>query len=182
MKIQLFQCLIAGLFCLWITPSQAQDIDFTGCPSGDERVESSNHSFETEVLELVNKERKRRRMKPLKWNDELAYAARYHAKDMIVDDYFEHESKDRKRRSLKKACGIFERIGLFMKKGDVYPKSENLAVGARSPKEVVKDWMTSKGHRQNILDKSAEYLGIAYVQDDDSEWGTYWVQCFGASR
>ena len=175
-----FKCFIIAVLSFLFQVSYAQEIDFTDCPTGKERVTSSNSSFEKEVLSLVNKERKKRKMKPLEWNNQLAYAARYHAKDMIVDNYFDHETKDRKGHRLKRACGIFDRLGKFMEGSGISPKSENIAVGAIQPQEVVKDWMKSQGQRQNILDREARYLGVAYLRDANSEWGTYWVQCFGS--
>jgi len=153
--------------------------DFNGKPTGKEKIESSKKSFEQEVLALVNKERKRRNRKPLKWNDQLAYAARYHAKDMAVDNYFDHPSQDlRKNGSHKTVCDVFERMNKFVGK-DVFSRAENIAVGERSPEEVMRDWMSSKGHRRNILDKDAKYLGVGYIEMNNSEWGNYWVQSFG---
>lgn len=168
--------LVLGILIL-SSSSYAQD--FKGCPTGAEQVSSSNITFEKEVLALVNKERKKRNKKPLKWQENLAHAARYHAKDMAVDGYFEHESHDKlKNGRHKQTCGIFERMAKFLDE-KIYPRAENIAVGASTPQEVVNDWMQSKGHRKNILDKEAKYLGIGYIQDSNSEWGTYWVQCFG---
>lgn len=153
--------------------------NFKGIPSGQEKIHSSQERFEQELLRLVNKERAKRRRKPLKWNDQLMYAARYHAKDMAVDQYFNHDSKDkRKNGSHKKICSAFDRMGKFVD-GTIFPRAENIAVGEKSPEEVMKDWMSSKGHRQNILDKETKYIGIAYIYVEDSEWGAYWVQTFG---
>lgn len=153
--------------------------DFKGMPTGKERVASSNKAFEQAILELVNKERKKRRRKPLVWKDALAHSARYHAKDMAVDGYFEHDSQDkRKRKGHKKVCGVFDRINQFVGKA-IFARSENIAAGQITPEEVIKHWMSSKGHRQNILDKDAKYLGVGYIELEGSEWGTYWVQNFG---
>jgi hypothetical protein len=45
----------------------------------------------------------------------LCTTARYHAKDMAEEDYFEHNSFDRKKNGkLVKSCGTFERIEAFM--------------------------------------------------------------------
>ena len=38
---------------------------------------------------------------------------------------------------------------------------ENCAEGATSPKEAVSDWMTSAGHKSNILSDKYTYLGVA---------------------
>lgn len=153
--------------------------DFKGKATGKERIPSSNESFEKEVLELVNKERKKRGLKPLVWKDNLAHAARYHAMDMAIDGYMEHDSKDKlKNGSLKKVCDVFDRMDKFVGK-EIFARAENIAGGQKTAEEVMKSWMSSSGHRQNILDKKAKYIGIGYIYLEDSELGDYWVQGFG---
>ncbi|MDP6575992.1 MAG: CAP domain-containing protein [Candidatus Peribacteraceae bacterium] len=49
---------------------------------------------------------------------------------------------------------------------------ENIAVGQLTPKEVMKDWMNSPGHRKNILHSEFAEIGIGL-------FGDYWVQNFG---
>jgi uncharacterized protein YkwD len=163
------------LFCSLIGSAQ----DFKGIPTGDEKISSSKESFEQELLILVNKERAKRRRKPLVLNQSLTNAARYHAMDMAVDNYFDHDSKDqRKNGSHKKICGVFDRMKRFVK-GGIFARAENIAVGGKSPEQVMRDWMSSKGHRVNILDKNAKYIGLAYIHVEGSQWGSYWVQSFG---
>lgn len=146
------------------------------CPSGEERVKSINSSFEKEVLRLTNLERKERGLKTLQWDETLAFAARYHAKDMADDAYFDHDSYDRKSKSLVKTCGIFERIESFIN----YPYlAENISAGRLTPEEVVGAWMKSKGHRKNILNKNMTKLGVGYFYKEGAEYGHYWVQNFG---
>jgi uncharacterized protein YkwD len=153
--------------------------DFNGIPTGNEKISSSNESFEQELLALVNKERAKRRRKPLTIKESLTSAARYHAMDMAVDNYFDHDSKDqRKNGSHKKVCSVFDRMNRFVKNG-IFSRAENIAVGGKSPEQVMQDWMSSKGHRVNILDKETKYIGLAYVYVEGSEWGSYWVQSFG---
>lgn len=154
--------------------------DFKGIPTGNEKISSSKESFEQELLTLVNKERAKRHRKPLVLNQSLTNAARYHAMDMAVDSYFDHESKDqRKNGSHKKICSVFDRMNRFVK-GGIFARAENIAVGGQSPEQVMRDWMSSKGHRINILDKDTKYIGLAYVYVEGSEWGSYWVQSFGS--
>jgi len=146
------------------------------CPTGEERVAVVNSAFEKEVLVLTNKERKKRGLKPLEWDKTLAYSARYHAKDMAIDNYFDHDSFDRKGKRLVKVCGIFERIESFIN----YPYlAENISAGRLTPEEVVKAWMKSTGHRKNILNKNMTRLGVGYYYKEDAEYGHYWVQNFG---
>lgn len=169
--------LVLSLFLSfsWIINAQ----DFKGIPTGNEKIGSSKESFEQELLTLVNKERAKRRRKPLVLNERLTYAARYHAMDMAVDNYFDHESKDQRNNGAhKKICSVFDRMDAFVK-GSIFARAENIAVGEQSPEQVMRNWMSSKGHRDNILDKDTKYIGLAYIHVKGSEWGAYWVQCFG---
>lgn len=169
--------LFLGLLLSFSLIAAAQD--FKGIPTGNEKISSSKESFEQELLTLVNKERAKRHRKPLVLNESLTNAARYHAMDMAVDSYFDHESKDqRKNGSHKKICSVFDRMNRFVK-NSIFARAENIAVGGQSPEQVMRDWMSSKGHRINILDKDTKYIGLAYVYVEGSEWGSYWVQSFG---
>lgn len=146
------------------------------CPTGEERIGSINQSFEKEVLKLTNKERKKRRLSSLKYDERLAYAARYHAKDMAEEDYFDHNSHDRKNKRLKKSCDIFDRIGAFANYNYL---AENISAGQITPEDVVKAWMKSPGHKKNILNKEMTLLGVGFYKNEDSEYKVYWVQNFG---
>ena len=50
---------------------------------------------------------------------------------------------------------------------------ENIAMGYRTPQEVVNAWMNSSGHRANILNASYKRIGVGYVSQ-----GNYWTQMF----
>ena len=50
---------------------------------------------------------------------------------------------------------------------------ENIARGYATPKAVVDGWMNSKGHRENILNKTYTEIGVGRVAD-----GNYWTQMF----
>jgi uncharacterized protein YkwD len=143
-------------------------------PSGQERVISSNLNFEQDVLKLINAERTKRSLKALTWNDQLANSARYHANDMLRDEYFNHDSYDKINKQLKKVCGTFDRIKKFLSK-EIMARSENIGAGQENPKAIVKSWMNSPGHKKNILDKEARYIGIGYVNNEKSIFRHYWV-------
>ncbi len=147
------------------------------CPTGNEKVKSINQDFEKEVLKLTNKERKKRGLKKLKWNETLAYSARYHAQDMAEENYFEHSSFDRNSNGkLKEVCGTFDRVEAFIVFNYL---AENISAGQVTPEAVVKSWMKSPGHRKNILGKNFSELGVGFYQSNNSEYEYYWVQNFG---
>jgi uncharacterized protein YkwD len=54
--------------------------------------------------------------------------------------------------------------------------AENLAMGQRTSREVVRDWMNSPGHRANILNRRHRRIGVAAFI---TPRGTiYWCQQF----
>ena len=54
---------------------------------------------------------------------------------------------------------------------------ENVAYGYSSPESVMQGWMTSPGHKANILNCSFKEIGVGLAQP-----GYYWTQDFAASR
>ncbi len=48
---------------------------------------------------------------------------------------------------------------------------ENIAMGQKTPEQVVQAWMDSPGHRANIMNSSFTHIGVGYVAS-----GNYWTQ------
>lgn len=143
-----------------------------GLPTGREDVPSSNADFEADVLHLVNAERRKQGLVELAWNEDLARAARYHAADMVEDQYFCHDTRDRVLIDGKPVLRRMAKTPVRLKAFYPAPNGENIAKGQRSPGQVMRSWMTSTGHRKNILRKDSKSLGVGYVRG-------VWVQVFG---
>lgn len=146
--------------------------DFTGCT----RINSAplNADFEQRVVELVNLERAKVGAAPLKRNSDLDFASRYHARDMVDDQYdsLTHDTMDRVDGSLIKVCDFSTRIRLYYT--DYYAAGENLAAGFDTPEDVVKGWMGSEGHRNNMLDPRYREIGVGFYKGD-ALFREYWV-------
>lgn len=128
--------------------------------------QSSGREFELEVVRLVNVERAKHGLQPLKENWELSRVARYKSNDMKDMGYFSHTSP---------VYGSpFDMIKNF---GIKYTAAgENIAMGQRSPSEVMNGWMNSPGHRSNILNANFTQIGVGYAVNSN---GTpYWTQMF----
>ena len=54
--------------------------------------------------------------------------------------------------------------------------AENIAYGNVSAEEMMKKWMSSSGHRANILDPKLAYVGVGAARSGDGNW--YAVQDF----
>lgn len=129
-----------------------------------------NAAFEEQLIVLVNEARAAENLPPLKSSSELNDAARYHARDMAEDEYFEHHTFDRVNGNLVLACEWNTRIRLYY--GDYMRLGENIARGYPTPESVFQGWMDSDGHRGNILHEDYREIGIGY-------YNTYWSQVFG---
>lgn len=53
---------------------------------------------------------------------------------------------------------------------------ENIAEGQSTPGAVVKAWLNSPGHRQNIMNKTYTVTGVGSHKDLHGQW--WWVQVF----
>lgn len=150
-------------------------IRFFGLPKGNEMVKSANLEGEQELLALINEERIRQGMSPLEWEEDLARAARYHAYDLATQDYFDHQSYDRRDGKLVEVGDTFDRIRKFYDASFV--NSENIAAGNESAKATYEQWFNSPGHYDNMFNKNSRKVGLGVVSDDKSSYGSYWVFC-----
>ncbi|MGI6176537.1 MAG: SafA/ExsA family spore coat assembly protein [Christensenellales bacterium] len=126
-------------------------------------VGASVREYETEVIRLVNDIRVSRGLKPLKENWELSRVARYKSQDMHDNKYFSHTSP-----VYGSPFTMIKNFGLSYRTA-----GENIAMGYRTPQQVVDGWMNSSGHRANILNASYTQIGVGYVAS-----GHYWTQMF----
>lgn len=123
-------------------------------------------SVEAEVIRLVNVERSKRGLAPLKNNWQLSRCARIKSEDMRDRKYFSHTSPT--------YGSPFD----MMKAFNIYYSSagENIAAGQTTAAQVMNSWMNSAGHRQNILSSSFTQIGVGYAQGGSSRY--YWTQQF----
>ncbi len=127
---------------------------------------------EKQMIDAVNKERMAIGLSPLEWCPTLASSAKAHSVDMATRDFYDHVTPE--------GVEVWDRA-----KSQGYNYSyvgENIAVGQKSVKEVMIDWMDSKGHRENILLESYTHFGYGKakgVMDGDPGY-IYWTQNFGS--
>ena len=148
--------------------------------------------LEASIHRIVNQERSDKNLNLLEWNDPLSVLARNHSADMLDRGYFSHESLDGRTPSDRAAEAGFEcvieygesqRIGIgenilttvsyhsievseFNGKETVkfnWKSTDELA------QEIVRTWMNSRGHRQNILRPDYIQQGIGAVVGEDQK-------------
>lgn len=123
-------------------------------------------AIESKVHTLVNQQRAKAGLSPLSYNWELARVARYKSIDMMNKNYFSHTSP-----TYGSPFNMMENFGIrFSAAG------ENIAMGQRTPEEVMNAWMNSPGHRANILSNNYTQIGVGFAKDKNGR--TYWTQMF----
>lgn len=102
------------------------------------------------ILAAMNRERAAYGLGPLRLNEQLSLAAGDRIGDMFAKRYFAHVAPD----GLQPFTWARQRGYRYRMIG------ENLAVGFRGT-TVVDGWMNSPGHRENILQRGFDEVGIA---------------------
>ena len=119
--------------------------------------------YESRVAELVNEQRAKYGLSPLKLSSDISAVARAKSQDMADNGYFSHTSP-----TYGSPFDMLKRFGISYKAA-----GENIAQGYSTPEAVVNGWMNSTGHRANILSENFTELGVGYVAN-----GNYWTQMF----
>ena len=109
------------------------------------------------TLCVLNAERGRHKLGPLRLNHRLSAAARRHSRAMARQHFFSHTSLG--------GASFVDRIrGTGYLAGvRSWTVGENIAYGAgsqSSPRAIGTAWMNSPGHRANILSRSFREIGI----------------------
>jgi uncharacterized protein YkwD len=123
--------------------------------TGDPPVDNSKQEkedlipIEENIIRFTNLERKRYSLPDLEVDPNLMQSARKHAAWMTRNQALQHTRA---------------------------PVAENIAMGQRTSREVVRCWMNSPGHRANVLNRTFRRIGVAAYRTGR---GTiYWCQQF----
>jgi len=127
------------------------------------QTSSTLSAYEQQVVDLTNQERAKNGLPALKVDVTLSKMAHEKSRDMSANGYFSHTSP-----TYGSPFDMMKKYGISYRYA-----GENIAMGQRTPEEVVKAWMNSEGHRKNILSPNYNYIGVGYVAQ-----GNYWTQEF----
>jgi len=121
------------------------------------------HGPETELISLINKERELAGVPPLVVDWEIARLARYKSEDMKNHRLFDHESLvyGNPAQLMERFHAPFSQV------------SANIAMGQETPEEVINAWVSSDGHRANLLNPELTNAGVGLSQDEDGI--LYWT-------
>lgn len=138
---------------------RATDVQkLTGKIQTDSITGKESYTAAYEVLEILNGERRTAGLQPLVMDQVLLEAAMQRAAELTV--LFSHIRPNG--------------LPCFSIDGKVW--GENIAVGYKTASSVMKGWMSSPGHKANILKEDYRSVGIGCFNYEGT-W--YWVQLFG---
>ena len=119
---------------------------------------------------LVNRERKKRGLRSLRLNKSLQKSSDWMANDMLANEYFAHD-----RKGGPSFTARITRFG-YGDDSNGYSLGENIAwatCNIATPREIVKMWMASPGHRANILQRRFKEQAISAVWSGGGVGGDY---------
>ncbi|MBO4297585.1 MAG: hypothetical protein J5998_02205 [Clostridia bacterium] len=150
-------CRPTSQFGSWVCGSTANQVPAQNRSAAQPIIADRNDAAAQLVAE-TNAERARYGLKPLAVDADLTAAARIRVRE--IAQAFSHTRPD------GRSC--------FTVSSKAF--GENIARGHNSVNRVMAAWMTSEGHRANILRASYGSIGAACIQVDGI-W--YWAQLFG---
>jgi uncharacterized protein YkwD len=153
-------------------------IVFAACIACEERVAPSGpalpveepfateanlaRAMERDIVRWTNLERMQRRLPPTFWSEVLARAARAHNAEMLRLGYFEHDSPNPRHRT------VLLRVQQAGLRARSFRVGENLAKGnwrSDRARKIVRDWMESDKHRDNLLLPSFRFMGVSVLRE-----------------
>ena len=142
-------------------------------------------AVEKMVHAVINRERLKRNLGELAWNDQVAAIARVHSEDMAKRNFFSHlnpEGEDPSARAARQGWtkskrvsgdqvvfGLGENVGLAgryhslrreVRDGKVLGFHVRWHTAEQMAEQIVRGWLNSPSHRKNMLDPDRELEGI----------------------
>ena len=143
----------------------------SGCANANANVgRASDQALRAAVVCLINQQRASRHLPALQASHLLDSSAQGWTNAMVSSDVFSHGTNFAARIS---AAGYVWRAA-----------GENIATGFQSPAGVVRAWMASTGHCQNILNPTYGNVGTGVSHRPVNGWASgagTWTQDFALS-
>lgn len=132
----------------------------TAKPTQDPSSGTSSSAMASQVVDLVNEYRAQNGLSPVRVDSDLTAAACVRSKETVAS--FSHTRPDGSSWSTVSSKA----------------RGENIAMGQKTAEKVMAAWMTSEGHRANILRESFTTIGVCAYEVNGV---VYWTQLFGTN-
>lgn len=133
---------------------------------------AQNANFVTELATLINNARTSAGLPVLTVNPKLSAAAGAHANDMLCNNYLSPAGLDGSTAQSRVAKQGYAASVVVENLYALHP-----AFGM-SPQVAFNWWNKNTGYRENMLNPNVTEMGIAYVSDENSLFGAYFVVTF----
>jgi uncharacterized protein (TIGR03000 family) len=140
---------------LKLKPGQEAEVDLNLDLTADEKM----------ILKLINAEREKAGLEPLKTDPKLNRAARSHSLNMAKHGTLAHELDGKGPPDRMRDAGY--RLRLY---------GENCGVGSRTPAQAFQMWLNSPPHKQNILTAAFTETGLGIATGKGGK--KYYTQVF----
>lgn len=151
-------------FSFAVRPSYTQTVSRPSASNSSQST-AANSSYAAQVVSLVNAERARQGLPALTVSTTVQQAAQTRAGELQTSFSHTRPSGASCFTALTEAGISYTRAG------------ENIAYGQSTPEAVVQSWMSSSGHRANILSSSFTTIGVGCTVVNGT---AYWAQLFTA--
>jgi uncharacterized protein YkwD len=125
-------------------------------------VSPQTKTIEVEILELINNHRLTLGLNPLADMTLVKSVAFSHTDYMVDNNVVSHDN-------------FFKRSSYLKEKAGAKSVSENVAYGYTSAETVVKAWLKSEGHRENI---EGDYTNFDVSAEESAEGKWYYTNIF----
>ena len=130
-----------------------------------EAQEEDTFSLNQRYLTMVNDYRIDHKLRPLTYSPVIEKVAMEHAKGMATNSRgFNHRGFSLRCRKIKKRLGEHKLCG------------EIIAMGQKTPEAVLKSWISSPKHQEEL--QQSRYNMTAIAQYKSNEGVSYWTQIF----
>lgn len=153
-------------------PSASEDVNSDYNLLARAQINTVTYSaYANEVLRLVNIERANAGVAPLVLDEALCNAANMRAIEMDCTGVFGH-----KRPNDHSCFEVYDICNVEWQNAC----GENIAAGQATPEDVMKSWLSSAGHKANILSPEYTKMGLGYSNSGcgAGEYSHYWAQEF----
>lgn len=153
-------------------PSASEDVNSDYNLLARAQINTVTYSaYANEVLRLVNIERTNVGVAPLVLDEALCNAANMRAIEMDCTGVFGH-----KRPNDHSCFEVYDICNVEWQSAC----GENIAAGQATPEDVMKSWLSSAGHKANILSPEYTKMGLGYSNSGcgAGEYSYYWAQEF----
>ncbi|GAB4457548.1 MAG: hypothetical protein Kow0070_09900 [Anaerolineales bacterium] len=132
----------------------------------------TNETFVSDLLKLINDARTSAGLPALTFNQRLASAANAHATDMLCNNYLSPIGLDGSTAQTRVAAQGYTASVVVENLFALHP-----AFGM-SPRAAFDWWNKNDTYRNNIINPNVTEVGIAYVADEKTLFGAYFVVTF----